>query len=325
MKKYLSILLLTLLASSASADFGDGGKWEMTPYGPRWDENDWPEFTPMYWMEEFSNEMDNDDDEDYYRYGRNGMGDGMPYRGWYDDDDNDWPEFTSMYWMEEFADEMDDDDDDYYRYGPGSRGGYYPGWDDDDNDWPEFTPMYWMEEFADEMDDDDDYWRDGPFSRFDRPGFDGFDGFPGGFDAPSFDMPNFDSPGFDSPSFDTPGFDRRSFNRPRFDAPRFDQSDRPRPRINSNRQPAPEGRSSQSLPRDANPRRQTSSSRDYSDQRRSGRAPTDYRTDRRYGRPAPQNYARKYAGAAPRRAQQSSLPSRSSRRTPARRVAGCGN
>ena len=33
-----------------------------------YDDNDWPEWTPMYWMEEMMDEWDNDDDDDYYRY-----------------------------------------------------------------------------------------------------------------------------------------------------------------------------------------------------------------------------------------------------------------
>lgn len=56
----------------ASADMFGGNDcppWE-------YDCNDWPEWTPMYWMEEMSDEWD-DDDDDYYRYG--GMGPyGMP-------------------------------------------------------------------------------------------------------------------------------------------------------------------------------------------------------------------------------------------------------
>jgi hypothetical protein len=35
----------------------------MGPFGPYWDDNSWPEFTPMYWMEEFMNRLDDDDDE----------------------------------------------------------------------------------------------------------------------------------------------------------------------------------------------------------------------------------------------------------------------
>ncbi|HIJ22307.1 MAG TPA: hypothetical protein HPP65_02990 [Gammaproteobacteria bacterium] len=38
-----------------------------------YDDNDWPEWTPMYWMEEMMDEWDNNDDEDYYRYGGNGF------------------------------------------------------------------------------------------------------------------------------------------------------------------------------------------------------------------------------------------------------------
>lgn len=42
---------------------GGGGDWKMGPFGPYWDDNSWPEFTPMYWMEEFMNRLDDDDDE----------------------------------------------------------------------------------------------------------------------------------------------------------------------------------------------------------------------------------------------------------------------
>lgn len=149
----LAMALLLGLGLPAAADFGDGGKWERGPFGMFWDENDWPEWTPMYWMEEFANELDDDDDwgKPWNRFGGQPWGgqpwdqpwdqlgnpqwggapnpawpggrfqhfDGIPFDDWYDDD-NDWPEWTPMYWMEEFADAIDDDDDDYYG------GGYYP-------------------------------------------------------------------------------------------------------------------------------------------------------------------------------------------------------
>jgi hypothetical protein len=61
----LAVVTVAMLAfsSSASAFFWDNDDWD-----DPWDDNDWPEFTPMYWMEEFADEMD-DDDDDYWRYG----------------------------------------------------------------------------------------------------------------------------------------------------------------------------------------------------------------------------------------------------------------
>ena len=70
MKKLLIALTLATVTTTANADFdffgGDDGEWKMGPYGPYWDEgNDWPEWTPMYWMEEFMDAWD-DDDDNYY-------------------------------------------------------------------------------------------------------------------------------------------------------------------------------------------------------------------------------------------------------------------
>lgn len=56
----ITTVFLVLFAGSALAG---GGVWKIGPFGPYWDDNDWPEFTPMYWMEEFMNRMDDDDDE----------------------------------------------------------------------------------------------------------------------------------------------------------------------------------------------------------------------------------------------------------------------
>ena len=39
---------------------GNNGEWKMGPNGAYWDESDWPEWTPMYWMEEFMDSWDND-------------------------------------------------------------------------------------------------------------------------------------------------------------------------------------------------------------------------------------------------------------------------
>lgn len=76
MKKVLIALALAAASTTASANFdffdNNDGEWKMGPNGPYWDEgSDWPEWTPMYWMEEF---MDSWDDDDDYNY--NGM---MPF------------------------------------------------------------------------------------------------------------------------------------------------------------------------------------------------------------------------------------------------------
>jgi hypothetical protein len=62
----LAVLFGLLVSLNASAS------WFGSDSGP-YDDNDWPEFTPMYWMEEMMNEFD-DDDDDYYRYGPQGYG-----------------------------------------------------------------------------------------------------------------------------------------------------------------------------------------------------------------------------------------------------------
>ena len=95
MKKLLIVLSLIMASvsvtsvASASDWFGsNNGKWKMGPNGPYWDESDWPEWTPMYWMEEFFDSWD--DNDNYYGgygggygapYGNYGGGYGMPYGG----------------------------------------------------------------------------------------------------------------------------------------------------------------------------------------------------------------------------------------------------
>ena len=72
----LAMLSGLFFSMNSSADmFGgdDCPPWE-------YDCNDWPEWTPMYWMEEMSNEWD--DDDDYYGYGMPYGGYGMPYGGY---------------------------------------------------------------------------------------------------------------------------------------------------------------------------------------------------------------------------------------------------
>ena len=67
MKKLLIALALATASTTASANFdffggGNNGEWVMGPNGPYWEEgSDWPEWTPMYWMEEFMDNMGGDD------------------------------------------------------------------------------------------------------------------------------------------------------------------------------------------------------------------------------------------------------------------------
>ena len=81
MKKLLIGLSLLALSATASAnDFfgGNNGEWKMGPNGPYYEESDWPEWTPMYWMDEMMNSFD--DEEDGYG-GNNGFMGGMPFMG----------------------------------------------------------------------------------------------------------------------------------------------------------------------------------------------------------------------------------------------------
>jgi opacity protein-like surface antigen len=64
------VAALSLMAASAANASWFGGN--NNSYGG-YDDNDWPEWTPMYWMEEMMDEWDNNDDEDYYRYGGQGF------------------------------------------------------------------------------------------------------------------------------------------------------------------------------------------------------------------------------------------------------------
>lgn len=84
MKKFLIALSLFGLASTASADFfggGNNGEWKTGPYGPYWEENDWPEWTPMYWMQEMSDSFSNDNNNNGFNFG-NRFGNGnMPFFG----------------------------------------------------------------------------------------------------------------------------------------------------------------------------------------------------------------------------------------------------
>lgn len=81
MKKLLiGLSLLAFSASASAGDFfgGNNGEWKMGPYGPYYEESDWPEWTPMYWMDEMMNSFDDEDDS---FGGNNGFMGGMPFMG----------------------------------------------------------------------------------------------------------------------------------------------------------------------------------------------------------------------------------------------------
>ncbi len=56
-------VLIAFLFFATGIVLAGGGTWKMGPFGPYWDDNSWPEFTPMYWMEEFLNRINDDDAE----------------------------------------------------------------------------------------------------------------------------------------------------------------------------------------------------------------------------------------------------------------------
>ncbi len=82
----LAILLATATTGVQASDWfggGNNGEWKMGPNGPYWDESDWPEWTPMYWMEEFMDSFDDDDEWGGNRFGFGGNNYGSPYGGGY--------------------------------------------------------------------------------------------------------------------------------------------------------------------------------------------------------------------------------------------------
>jgi len=87
MKKLMLTLVIVMATFSMTTTvqanwFGGGnnGEWKMGPNGPYWDESDWPEWTPMYWMEEFMDEWDNDNNwGNYGNYGAPGGYNMNPY------------------------------------------------------------------------------------------------------------------------------------------------------------------------------------------------------------------------------------------------------
>ena len=72
MNKYVISVIAALSLMGASVAnagwFGSNNSWD-----DYYDDNDWPEWTPMYWMEEMMDEWDDDDDNDWYRYGGYGF------------------------------------------------------------------------------------------------------------------------------------------------------------------------------------------------------------------------------------------------------------
>lgn len=55
MKKSLALFAIISIAFSVNANAFWGGNNSNDP----WDDNDWPVWSPMYWMEEMSDEFDN--------------------------------------------------------------------------------------------------------------------------------------------------------------------------------------------------------------------------------------------------------------------------
>lgn len=64
----VGLSLLALSATVSAGDFfgGNDGEWKMGPNGPYYEENDWPEWTPMYWMEEMMDSFDDNDNEGFF-------------------------------------------------------------------------------------------------------------------------------------------------------------------------------------------------------------------------------------------------------------------
>ena len=73
MKKLLIALTLAFAATSANADFfgGNDGEWKMGPNGPYWDESDWPQWTPMYWMQEMMDSFNGNNNNNNFNFNPN--------------------------------------------------------------------------------------------------------------------------------------------------------------------------------------------------------------------------------------------------------------
>ena len=81
------MLILTLIFTSVSAQANwfnsNNGEWKMGSNGAYWDDSGWPEWTPMYWMEEFMDEFDSNGWDDNRWGGNNNWNSGnygAPYK-----------------------------------------------------------------------------------------------------------------------------------------------------------------------------------------------------------------------------------------------------
>ena len=91
MKKLLiGFSLLALPATASANDFfgGNNGEWKMGPNGPYYEESDWPEWTPMYWMQEMADSFDDNGNDNFMggmpfgnNSNNNGFMGGMPFMG----------------------------------------------------------------------------------------------------------------------------------------------------------------------------------------------------------------------------------------------------
>ncbi|MCK5727165.1 MAG: hypothetical protein KAH22_10110 [Thiotrichaceae bacterium] len=73
---------MAFAANTASANFfgGNDGEWKMGPSGPYWDESDWPQWTPMYWMQEMMDNFNGDSNNNNFGFSPN-MNYNMPTFG----------------------------------------------------------------------------------------------------------------------------------------------------------------------------------------------------------------------------------------------------
>ena len=58
----------TILTTSLCISLNASAFLDFNSYGPGYDDNDWPVWTPMYWMEEMFGDNDNDRRYRYYPY-----------------------------------------------------------------------------------------------------------------------------------------------------------------------------------------------------------------------------------------------------------------
>ena len=89
MKKLLiGFSLLALSATASANDFfgGNNGEWKMGPNGPYYEESDWPEWTPLYWMQEMADSFDDNGNDNFMggmpfgnNNNNNGFMGGMPF------------------------------------------------------------------------------------------------------------------------------------------------------------------------------------------------------------------------------------------------------